>query len=141
MKHPQWGTRVNRVEELLKAPTAVLKSTDGPVIAWFCYHNPPEITPSAGLIPYAIIPEPTSEMADSSLHGNFRPLTKSSLGKALRGDGGCVEASTEERDPSSRGTPNRWNVGSSPLCSGFSIGFGICTRVVKEDPKNRSNGA
>ncbi len=57
----------------------------GPIIGWTCTYLPLEILEAGGLQPYRIIPEPTSERADSYLDPNFCPFIRASLGKVLGG--------------------------------------------------------
>jgi bzd-type benzoyl-CoA reductase N subunit len=88
----QEGTEtLSRIEALLKDPIAALKNTHKPVIGWLCCYTPLEIILAAGIVPYRIIPEPTSDMADSYLHSNFCPYVRSSLGRAIRGDLDFIE--------------------------------------------------
>jgi bzd-type benzoyl-CoA reductase N subunit len=89
-RHEGSGT-LSRIEELLKDPIAALKNTHNPVIGWLCSYTPLEIILASGMIPYRIIPEPTSDMADSYLHSNFCPYVRSSLGRAIRGDLDFIE--------------------------------------------------
>jgi bzd-type benzoyl-CoA reductase N subunit len=82
---------LSRIEALLKDPIAALKNTHKPVMGWLCSYTPLEIILASGMIPYRIIPEPTSDMADSYLHSNFCPYVRSSLGRAIRGDLDFIE--------------------------------------------------
>jgi len=79
-------TTLGRIEELLKDPTGNLKKARRPIMGWLCCYTPLEIMLAGGIIPYRIIPEPTSDMADSYLHSNFCPYVRSSLATAIRGD-------------------------------------------------------
>ena len=88
-----WGERTRkeseaftRIGELLKDPIGTLKNAQKPIVGWLCCYTPLEIILAGGIIPYRIIPEPTSDMADSYLHSNFCPYVRSSLGRAIRGD-------------------------------------------------------
>jgi len=88
-----WGERtlnetttLRRIEGLLKDPIAILKNAHKPIMGWLCCYTPLEIILAGGIVPYRIIPEPTSDMADSYLHSNFCPYVRSSLGRAIRGD-------------------------------------------------------
>ncbi len=88
-----WGKRalektttLSRIEELLKDPIATLRNGHKPIMGWLCCYTPLEIILAGGINPYRIIPEPTSDMADSYLHSNFCPYVRSSLGRAIRGD-------------------------------------------------------
>jgi bzd-type benzoyl-CoA reductase N subunit len=82
---------LSRIEALLKDPIAALKNTHKPLMGWLCSYTPLEIILASGMIPYRIIPEPTSDMADSYLHSNFCPYVRSSLGRAIRGDLDFIE--------------------------------------------------
>jgi hypothetical protein len=61
----QRETTFSRIEGLLKDPIGALRNTHKPIIGWLCCYTPLEIMLAAGLTPYRIIPEPTSDMADS----------------------------------------------------------------------------
>jgi bzd-type benzoyl-CoA reductase N subunit len=92
VKRRQEGSEtLSRIEALLEDPIAALKNTHKPVIGWLCCYTPLEIILASGIIPYRIIPEPTSDMADSYLHSNFCPYVRSSLGRAIRGDLDFIE--------------------------------------------------
>lgn len=56
-----------------------------PVIGWTCTYLPLEILEAAGISPYRILPETSSDKADAYLDPNFCPFLKASLGKALEG--------------------------------------------------------
>lgn len=56
-----------------------------PVLGWTCTYIPLEIFEAAGLRPYRILPEPSSERADAYLDPNFCPFIKTCLGKAIEG--------------------------------------------------------
>ena len=71
---------------MLKDPIAFLKNTHKPIMGWLCCYTPLEVMLAGGIAPYRIIPEATSDMADSYLHSNFCPYIRSSLGSAIRGD-------------------------------------------------------
>jgi bzd-type benzoyl-CoA reductase N subunit len=71
---------------LLKDPIGILKNTQKPIMGWLCCYTPLEMVLAGGITPYRIIPDPTSDMADSYLHSNFCPYVRSSLGRAIRGD-------------------------------------------------------
>jgi bzd-type benzoyl-CoA reductase N subunit len=77
---------LSRIEGLLRDPIATLRNADKPIMGWLCCYTPLEIILAGGITPYRIIPEPTSDMADSYLHSNFCPYVRSSLGRAIRGD-------------------------------------------------------
>jgi bzd-type benzoyl-CoA reductase N subunit len=79
-------TTLRRIGGLLKDPIAALKNTHKPIMGWLCCYTPLEVILAGGIAPYRIIPEATSDMADSYLHSNFCPYIRSSLGKAIRGD-------------------------------------------------------
>jgi bzd-type benzoyl-CoA reductase N subunit len=88
-----WGKRpleetatISRIEGFLKDPLATLRNAHKPIVGWLCCYTPLEIILAGGINPYRIIPEPTSDMADSYLHSNFCPYVRSSLGRAIRGD-------------------------------------------------------
>ncbi|UCD71899.1 MAG: 2-hydroxyacyl-CoA dehydratase [Syntrophobacterales bacterium] len=76
----------SRIEGLLKDPIGILKNAHKPIMGWLCCYTPLEIILAAGIAPHRIIPEATSDMADSYLHSNFCPYIRSSLGKATKGD-------------------------------------------------------
>ncbi|MBW2038685.1 MAG: 2-hydroxyacyl-CoA dehydratase [Deltaproteobacteria bacterium] len=59
---------------------------EGPIIGWTCTYLPLEILEAGRLQPYRIIPEPSSERADSYLDPNFCPFIRASLGKAIGGE-------------------------------------------------------
>jgi bzd-type benzoyl-CoA reductase N subunit len=79
-------TTLRRIGGLLKDPIAALKNTHKPIIGWLCCYTPLELIMGGGMNPYRIIPNPTSDMADSYLHSNFCPFVRSSLEMAIRGD-------------------------------------------------------
>lgn len=79
-------TTLSRIGGLLKDPITVLKNTHKPIMGWFCCYTPLELIMGGGMNPYRIIPNPTSDMADSYLHSNFCPFVRSSLEMAIRGD-------------------------------------------------------
>jgi len=79
-------TTLSRIEGLLKDPITTLRNAHKPIMGWLCCYTPLEIVLAGGINPYRIIPEPTSDMADSYLHSNFCPYVRSSLGRAIRGD-------------------------------------------------------
>lgn len=54
-------------------------------VGWTCTYLPLEILEAADLIPFRILPETTTEKADSYLDPNFCPFIKASLEKALSG--------------------------------------------------------
>lgn len=56
-----------------------------PIIGWTCTYLPLEILEAAGIFPYRILPETSSDKADAYLDPNFCPYIKASLGKALEG--------------------------------------------------------
>ena len=60
-----------------------LGDDEKPIIGWTCTYLPLEILEAAGLEPYRILPEPSSEKADAYLDPNFCPFIKSALGKAI----------------------------------------------------------
>ncbi len=60
-------------------------SGEKPLVGWVCTYLPLEIIEAAGLSPHRIIPEASSESADTYLDPNFCPFIKASLGKALEG--------------------------------------------------------
>ena len=75
-----------RIQALLRDPVGALKNADKPILGSLCCYTPLEIILAAGLNPYRVISEPTSDMADSFLHSNFCPFVRSSLAKALKGE-------------------------------------------------------
>lgn len=85
-EYSQGEMTFDRIQGLLGDPIGVLKNAQTPIIGWLCCYTPLEIILAAGLNPFRVIPEPTSDMADSFLHRNFYPFIRSSLGKALKGD-------------------------------------------------------
>jgi len=93
-EHPQEEKAFGRIQSLLRDPVGSLKKVDKPILGWLCCYTPLEIILAAGVNPYRVIPEPTSDMADSFLHSNFCPFVRSSLAKALKGEldflDGCV---------------------------------------------------
>jgi benzoyl-CoA reductase/2-hydroxyglutaryl-CoA dehydratase subunit BcrC/BadD/HgdB len=56
-----------------------------PIIGWTCTYLPVEILEAAGLYPYRVLPEPSSDQADAYLDPNFCPFIKASLGTAIEG--------------------------------------------------------
>ncbi len=58
---------------------------EGPVIGWTCTYLPLEILEGAGISPWRILPETSSDKGDAYLDPNFCPFIKASLGKALEG--------------------------------------------------------
>lgn len=82
----QEETTFDRIKGLLGDPIGVLKNAQTPIIGWLCCHTALEIILAAGLNPFRVIPESTSDMANSFLHSHFYPCIRGSLGKALRGD-------------------------------------------------------
>lgn len=88
-----WGKRpieetttLSRIQGLLKDPILTLRNANKPIMGWLCCYTPLEIILAGGINSYRIIPEPTSDMADSFLHSNFCPYVRSVLGRAIRGD-------------------------------------------------------
>ena len=56
-----------------------------PMMGWTCTYLPLEVLDAGGLHAYRILPEPSSEQADTYLDANFCPFIKASLGKAIEG--------------------------------------------------------
>ncbi|MGQ9776585.1 MAG: 2-hydroxyacyl-CoA dehydratase subunit D [Thermodesulfobacteriota bacterium] len=61
------------------------ESPRNPLLGWTCTYLPIEILEGAELTPYRILPEATTEKADSYLDPNFCPFIKAILEKALSG--------------------------------------------------------
>ena len=67
----QGETTFDRIRGLLGDPIGALKNAQTPIIGWLCCHTPLEIILAAGLNPFRVIPEPTSDMADSFFQSHF----------------------------------------------------------------------
>ncbi|MBW1669143.1 MAG: 2-hydroxyacyl-CoA dehydratase [Deltaproteobacteria bacterium] len=73
-------------KEILQDLAKAQASGEGkPLVGWTCTYLPVEILEAAGLQPYRILPEPSSEKADGYLDPNMCPLVKTNLGKAITG--------------------------------------------------------
>lgn len=68
------------LEDLKEKDSSNLKKE---LVGWTCTYLPLEILEAADLIPFRILPETTTEKADSYLDPNFCPFIKASLEKAL----------------------------------------------------------